>query len=107
MRSHHDMGGMPAGPVAPIDHDYQLWEKRVDALMVLCSSKRIFTVDELRKGIEALPPDAYDRMTYYERWIASICSALVHRGVISIDEVRGKLAAIEADPAAYLGEAAP
>jgi len=49
------MGGLKAGPVERQDHDYQLWEKRVDALMVLLSRKRRFTVDELRKGIEALP----------------------------------------------------
>jgi hypothetical protein len=104
MRGHHDMGGLPAGPVEAAEHDYQLWEKRVDALMVLCSARRIFTVDELRKGIEALPPDAYDRMSYYERWITSICNALIHRGVISVDEVRGKLADIEQRPADSAGE---
>lgn len=104
MRSHHDMGGLPAGPVEATDHDYQLWEKRVDALMVLCSSKRLFTVDELRKGIEGLPPDAYDRMSYYERWISSITSALIHRGTISIDEVRTKLADIERRPPDSAGE---
>ena len=32
-RSHHDMGGLAAGPVLPAEHDYALWEKRVDALM--------------------------------------------------------------------------
>lgn len=99
------MGGLPAGPVEQSEHDYQLWEKRVDALMVLCSGKRIFTVDELRKGIEALPPDAYDRMSYYERWITSICNALIHRGVISIDEVRAKLDDIERRPPESAGQA--
>jgi hypothetical protein len=95
MRMHHDMGGRPAGAVERDEHEYQLWEKRVDALMVLCSRKKLFTVDELRKGIESLPPDAYDAMGYYERWIHSISQALIHRGVISIEELRGKLEAIE------------
>ena len=47
-RSHHDMGGRPAGAVAPMEHDYALWEKRVDALMMLLSSKDrgLLTVDE-------------------------------------------------------------
>jgi len=98
MRGIHDMGGLQAGPVERVEHDYQLWEKRVDALMVLLSSKRRFTVDELRKGIESLPGDAYDRLTYYERWIGSIASALVHRGTISIEELRTKLADIEKRP---------
>ena len=38
MRGHHDMGGLPAGPVAPTEHCYALWEKRVDALMMLLSA---------------------------------------------------------------------
>ena len=35
LRAHHDMGGLPANAVEPTEHDYALWEKRVDALMVL------------------------------------------------------------------------
>ena len=34
-RGHHDMGGLDAGPVQQTEHDYALWEKRVDALMAL------------------------------------------------------------------------
>ena len=33
MRSHHDMGGQPAGPVDTAEHHNALWEKRVDALL--------------------------------------------------------------------------
>ena len=95
MRSHHDMGGLQAGPVDPGEHDYQLWEKRVDALMVLCSGKRMFTVDELRKGIEALPPDAYDRMSYYERWVTSITQTMIQRGVITTEELGLKMTEIK------------
>jgi hypothetical protein len=95
MRSHHDMGGLAAGTVQPTDHDYQLWEKRVDAFMVLLSRKGYMTVDELRKNIESLPPEAYEKMSYYERWMASICNVLIHRGTLTIDEVRAKLAEVE------------
>ena len=94
MRGVHDMGGLQAGPVQRVEHDYQVWEKRVDALMVLLTRKKQLTVDEMRKGIESLPGDAYDRLTYYERWISSITSALIHRGTISIEELRGKLAEV-------------
>ena len=92
------MGGLRAGAVERVEHDYQLWEKRIDALMVLLSRKRRFTVDELRKGIESLPGDAYDKLTYYERWITSITQALIHRGTFTIDELRNKLAEIEKRP---------
>jgi hypothetical protein len=96
MRSHHDMGGLPAGRVEATEHEYAPWEKRVDALMVLLSSAGRMTVDELRKNIEAIGPEAYDRMTYYERWMHSISQTLIQRGAITIDELGRKMAQIEA-----------
>lgn len=97
MRSHHDMGGEPAGPVEKTEHDYAPWEKRVDALMVLLSDRErsLMKVDELRKNIEAIGPDAYEKMTYYERWITSITSTLLQRGAISSEELARKLADVE------------
>jgi hypothetical protein len=100
MRGHHDMGGLPAGPIERHEHDYALWEKRVDALMLLLSERGLLRVDELRRNIEALPPDAYDRMSYYERWIAAIAQTLLQRGVVTADELGRKLAALT-------GEATP
>jgi hypothetical protein len=90
------MGGLPAGAVEPTEHDYALWEKRVDALMVLLSNKdrRLLTVDELRRNIESLGADAYDKMTYYERWIYAITQTLIQRGVITVDELDRKIKAI-------------
>ncbi|HXX10919.1 MAG TPA: hypothetical protein VEK05_05325, partial [Burkholderiales bacterium] len=72
------------------------WEKRVDALLVLLSRKdrRLMTVDELRRNIESLGADAYDKMTYYERWIHSISQTLIQRGVISIDELGRRMAEV-------------
>jgi hypothetical protein len=97
-RSHHDMGGLPAGPIDKGEHDYALWEKRVDALMVLLSDRErnLMRTDELRKNIEAIGPEAYDRMSYYERWITSITATLLQRGVITADELGRKLAEVEA-----------
>jgi hypothetical protein len=96
-RGHHDMGGLAAGGINQDEHDYALWEKRVDAMMMLLTNKlQIMTVDQLRKGIEALPPDAYENMTYYERWIASVTNTLLDAGVITADELGAKMAAIEA-----------
>jgi len=98
-RSHHDMGGQPAGAV---EHDeersYSDWERRVDALMMILSgikgAKRMITVDELRKNIERLPPDAYERMNYYDRWVSSITQTLIQRGVITTEELARKMAEI-------------
>jgi hypothetical protein len=97
MRSHHDMGGLAAGRCERDEHAYEQWEKRVDALMMLLSAKErdLLKVDELRRNIEALGPEAYDKMGYYERWMHAIVQTLIQRGVLSIDEIGRALAAQE------------
>ena len=93
-RGHHDMGGLPAGKVEPTEHDYAEWERRVDALMVILSGirgKKLMTVDELRKNIEAIGPEAYERMSYYERWVTSITQTMIQRGVITTEELGRKM----------------
>ena len=104
-RGHHDIGGLPAGPVDRAEHDYAIWEKRVDALMVLLSSprRRLLRVDELRRHIEALGAEAYERMSYYERWMAAITAALIERGVIDGDALGRRMVEIEARHRAALG----
>jgi len=93
------MGGLPAGPVEPSEHEYAEWERRVDALMVLLSGikgpQKLLTVDELRKNIEALGPEAYDRMSYYERWVTSITQTMLQRGVITTEELARKMREVE------------
>lgn len=89
MQRQHDMGGLDAGPVDREEHEYDPWEKQVDAILRLVSDKkrRIMTVDELRRGIEDLGPGAYEEMTYYERWIASVTENLLEKGVITVEEL--------------------
>jgi nitrile hydratase subunit beta len=94
-RGHHDMGGRPAGKVEATEHDYAEWERRVDALMVLLTGlrggARRMTVDELRKNVEAIGPEAYDKMSYYERWVTSITQTMIQRGVITTEELARKM----------------
>jgi len=98
-RSHHDMGGLPAGKVKRAEHAYDDWQLRVDAMMMLLvgvvgGGKRM-TVDELRKNIESLPPADYDRMGYYDRWVTSLTQTMIQRGVISTDDLARKMAEVE------------
>ena len=106
LRRHHDMGGLPAGPVERQEHDYAPWEKRVDAILrLLADPKRgVITVDELRRGIEDLGPGAYDEMTYYERWMASITENLLEKGVITVDELGRRMDEVEARLKATAGD---
>ena len=89
------MGGLPAGKVEPTEHDYPEWERRVDALVQLLRGGGKITVDELRKNIEALPPEAYDKLSYYEKWISSLTQTLIQRGVITTEELGRKMAEVE------------
>ena len=99
-RSYHDMGGLPAGRVTPDEHDYAEWERRVDAMMMLLTGvtggKRRMSVDELRKNIESIAPEAYDRMSYYERWVTSLTQTMLQRGLITTDELTRKMAEVDA-----------
>jgi hypothetical protein len=95
-RSHHDMGGLPAGEVRPTEHDYAQWERRIDALSVILGRAANITVDERRKAIESLPPDAYDRMSYYERWTAALAHTMLARGLITTEELARKMAEVDA-----------
>ena len=98
MRRAHDMGGMPAGPVERGEHEYAPWEKKVDAILRLLadSTRRVMTVDELRRGIEELGAAGQDGMSYYERWISSITNVLLEKGVITVDELGRRMAEVEA-----------
>ncbi|HIH01088.1 TPA: DNA-binding protein [Thermoplasmata archaeon] len=104
------MGGLPGGPIERGEHDYAEWERRVDALMMLLTGvkggKKLMTVDELRKNIEAIGPEAYDRMSYYERWVVSITQTMIQRGVITTDELGRKMEEIRAQQEAAAQEQA-
>ena len=91
MRSHHDTGGLPAGKVDRTEHDYADWERRVDAMAVLLGQKRRLTVDERRRALETLTPQAYDALSYYERWVIALGQTLIQRGVITSAELAGKM----------------
>ncbi len=89
------MGGRPAGKVKRAVHDYADWERRIDAMAVLLwgqkGTQRLITVDEHRKNIEALPPAAYDSMTYYEKWVLSLAQCLIQRGIVTSDELARRM----------------
>lgn len=95
MRSHHDMGGLPAGPIDRSEHDYADWERRVDAMGVVLNGKKLLTVDQRRRAIETLAPEAYDSLAYYERWVIALGQTLIQRGLITTDELKRKMVEVE------------
>jgi hypothetical protein len=95
IRSHHDMGGLPAGPVDRSQHEYADWERRVDAMGVVLGNKKLLTVDQRRRNIEALPPEAYDGLAYYEKWVVSLGQSLIQRGLITTEELAKKMLEVQ------------
>ncbi len=95
MRAYHDLGGTPAGPVPREEHELQLWEKRVEALLVLLKNKQILRVDENRRGLESLGADVYYSLSYAERRMLSVSNNLILKGVLTVEELAAKLAQIE------------
>jgi hypothetical protein len=106
-RRWHDMGGQQAGSMEFDQHDFALWEKRVDALMVLCSEKGLLTVDGLRRVLEDMGEDAFESMSYYERWVASVNQNLIERGVYSLEELGAKMDEVARRGETYGEAAAP
>ena len=97
-RPKHDMGGLPGGQIDQTPHDPTFWDQQIDAIVTLLGGRkrRVFRVDELRRGIEALDEDAYRSLSYYERWIASVAYILVEKGVLTQDEIDRRIAELKA-----------
>ena len=87
----HDMGGDPAGQMDFDQHDFALWEKRVDALMVLTSAKGLMNTDSLRRVLEDMGPEAFETMTYYERWVQSVTTNMIEAGAFTAKELADRM----------------
>lgn len=87
----HDMGGSArfrCDAVSPEDDAApSAFDRRVDALRVVLRERGLFTVDEMRFHIERLPAEAYDHLTYYEKWLRSITAAMVAKGHATWEEL--------------------
>jgi len=86
----HDIGGLSRYRCTPVERDEappDAFGKRVDALRGLLAQKRMMTVDELRRGIESIPESEYFALTYYERWMTSIATLMLEKGVITPEDL--------------------
>jgi hypothetical protein len=95
-RAMHDIGGVPRYLCEAIDvepHELTELDRTVDAIRQILGGKKIMSVDELRRGIEALPEADYLRLSYYQRWLCAITTILLEKGVIAPDELQAALAA--------------
>ncbi|KAI9011813.1 nitrile hydratase [Hyaloraphidium curvatum] len=92
----HDVGGLTWADYAKMpldlrDHVKAHWEKEMDVLLGLLWYKKMMNIDQLRRGIEYLEPEAYATWTYYGKWAASMTRILVEKGAITQEEIDAEL----------------
>ena len=91
-RAPHDTGGRPTTePIDRTEHELDDWELLTDAIVGALSSARVMNVDELRRGIESMPPAEYERASYYERWLYSVETILSEKGILEPGELEARL----------------
>jgi nitrile hydratase subunit beta len=84
----HDRGGRPdASPIDRTEHELADWELLTDALVGALSGAGVMNVDELRRGIESMPREEYERASYYERWLFSVQTVLTEKGILAPGEL--------------------
>jgi len=92
-RAVHDRGGWPTdAAIDRSEHELADWELLTDALVGVLGHEGLMNVDEMRRGIESMPPDDYARASYYERWLFAAETILVEKGVLARGELDARLA---------------
>ncbi len=88
VRAVHDRGGWPTGAVIDrSEHQLADWELLTDALVGALGRAGVMNVDELRRGIESMPLEEYERASYYERWLYSLEIILTEKGILGTGEL--------------------
>lgn len=88
----HDRGGWPTGgAIDRTEHKLADWELLTDALVGALGREGVMNVDELRRGIESMPREEYERASYYERWLYSLETILTEKGILAPGELDRRL----------------
>jgi nitrile hydratase len=91
-RAVHDRGGwITDAPIDRTEHELEDWEVLMDAIVGALGGRGVMNVDELRRGIESMEPAAYERASYYERWLFAAETILAEKGVLTPDELDARL----------------
>ena len=90
----HDRGGRPdTSPIDRAEHELADWELLTDALVGALGGAGVMNVDELRRGIEGMPAEEYERASYYERWLFSVETVLTEKGILGPGELDARVGA--------------
>lgn len=100
-RPFHDLGGSDAGRIDRTEHPPSFEEQRIDAMLMLLSDqrRRLIRVDEHRRTMEQFGESFYWQLSYYERWLHSITSLMLEKGIVTRAELDERIARIAAERA--------
>jgi nitrile hydratase len=103
MNGVHDMGGMHGfGPIVRKDHEpvfHEPWEGRVYGMLSRARAIMPSAYPGDNRGyIEAIPPQTYLEMSYYERFLEALVQRAIDAGVLTAAEFDARVARYAADP---------
>jgi hypothetical protein len=93
----HDMGGLNMGGIDPSDHDVAPWQKWINATFttMILDPRHLIRLDELRRAMEDLKAEQYDRLEYFERQTHGFVDLLIEKGILSQAEIETRMAEIK------------
>jgi hypothetical protein len=103
MTDNHDVGGRGSdAPIPRKEHAFLPWEFRVEALReALTDPKRPgaprMTVDEMRRGIEALTAEEYYNLNFYGKWLRSMIAIFSERNLVERAQIERRAAELAAE----------
>lgn len=96
-RGYHDIGGETAGDIPKVDLPWLHWEKQVEAIRGLLGdgTRRIVSLDEVRRGFETFGLDKYNSLSFYRRRLEAMTDILTEKGVITQDELEKTITKVQ------------
>lgn len=96
-RGYHDIGGLPGGPVACVERDFEDWQKLSEAIRNALDQKhKLVSLDELRRAFESFGQELYETLGFYERRAEALAVLLDEKGVISRADLAARMDALAA-----------
>lgn len=86
---YHDIGGASAGEIPKVELPWLHWEKQTEAIRALLGdgTRRIVSLDEMRRGFESFGSEKYDSLSFYRRRLEAMTDILIEKAVITRQEL--------------------
>jgi hypothetical protein len=73
------------------DRNYEYWERRTHALLVLMVKKQHISVDEFRRTIEGMPSTLQNTVSYYEKWSLAVANLALEKKLLTSSQLDSAL----------------